>query len=196
MNIFKINIVLASNSPRRKELLESMGYIVEVVKLSMDESYPKTLNVKKIAEFIADKKMDTFFKQNEGFDGIVLSADTIVVKEGKILGKPTDKRQAFGYLKGLSNSCHEVITGVCIRFREYKICFSDISKVYFDKLSYEEIEYYINNFKVFDKAGGYAIQEWVGLAKISKIVGSYSNIVGLPTQKVYQNLKEIIEKIN
>jgi len=189
-------IVLASGSPRRKELLENMGYEVIVKKVEIDEAYPKTLRTNEIAEYIAKKKMEAFFLQNENFDQLVMTADTIVAKNNKVLGKPENLEEAFDYLRALSNTKHEVITGVCISKGKDKKCFSDISEVYFDELSTDEIKYYVKNYKVLDKAGSYAIQEWIGLAKIFKIVGSYTNIVGLPTQKVYKNLKEIIEKIN
>jgi len=189
-------IVLASGSPRRKELLEQLGYEVVVKKIEIEEVYPKSLDVKKIAEYLAGLKMDAFLAQNQFFNQLVVTADTIVVKDKKVLGKPKNREEAFDYLMRLSNSKHEVITGVCISNGKYKKCFSDISAVYFEEFTPDEIKYYIDNYEVFDKAGGYAIQEWIGLAKIYKIVGSYTNIVGLPTQKVYKNLKEFLEKIN
>ncbi len=189
-------IVLASGSPRRKELLEQLGYEVVVKKIEIEEVYPKSLETKKIAEYIAGLKMDAFLAQNQFFNQLVVTADTIVVKDKKVLGKPKNREEAFDYLMCLSNSKHEVITGVCISNGRYKKYFSDISAVYFEEFTPDEIKYYIDNYEVFDKAGGYAIQEWIGLAKIYKIVGSYTNIVGLPTQKVYKNLKEFFEKIN
>ncbi len=192
----RVKIILASGSPRRKELLEQMGYDVKVVKVQVDESFPDNCEVNDIAEFISNKKLESFYEQYEIKNEIVITADTIVVKNGVVLGKPNDKDEAMKYLADLSGNKHRVITGVCIGFGEGKRCFSDISEVYFDQIDKQEIKYYIDNYEILDKAGAYAIQEWIGLCKISKIVGSYTNIVGLPTQKVYKNLKEISEKIN
>ncbi len=189
-------IILASGSPRRKELLKQMGYDVKVVKVQADESFPDSCEVYEIAELIANKKMESFYDQYGMQNEIVITADTIVVKDGVVLGKPSDKDKAAKYLEDLSGEKHVVITGVCIGFGKGKRCFSDISEVYFDQIDIREIKYYINNYKVLDKAGAYAIQEWIGLCKISKVIGSYTNIVGLPTQKVYKNLKEILEEIN
>ncbi len=192
----RVKIILASGSPRRRDLLEQMGFDVKVVKVQADESFPHSSEVNSIAEYIANKKLESFYEQNGMQNDIVITADTIVVKDGVVLGKPNDKDEAAKYLTGLSGNKHFVITGVCIGFGEGKRCFSDISEVYFDQIDNEEIKYYIDNYEILDKAGAYAIQEWIGLCKISKIVGSYTNIVGLPTQKVYKNLKEISEKIN
>ncbi|HFC00311.1 MAG TPA: septum formation protein Maf [Phaeodactylibacter sp.] len=180
-------IILASKSPRRKQLLAEAGFEFEVKTREVDESYPPTLPAQEVAEYLAEKKAQGVldFIQN---DEIILTSDTTVVLGNTIFGKPKDHDDAFNILKQLSNKSHQVITGVCLLSKEKKEVFSSISTVYFDELSDTEIHYYINKFKPFDKAGAYAIQEWIGLCKINKIEGTYSNIMGLPMNEVYHRL--------
>jgi len=180
-------IILASKSPRRKELMEAAGFEVEVKTKEVEETYPDDLEVQKVAEFLAEKKAKGSIEFLEN-DEIILTADTIVVFENEIFGKPKDEDDAFNILKKISGTTHQVITGVCLLSKEKKKSFSVVSDVYFDELSDSEIYYYINNFKPFDKAGAYGIQEWIGHCKIEKIDGSYSNIKGLPMRRVYQEL--------
>ncbi|MCP3928921.1 MAG: septum formation protein Maf [Bacteroidetes bacterium] len=180
-------ILLASKSPRRSQLLKEAGFTFEVVSLNVDESYPNDMPVDEVAEFLARKKARAavgYIKENE----IVLAADSVVILGETIFGKPTDYQDAVKILRALSGKMHRVITGVCLKTKEKERSFSGLSKVFFDELSEEEIEYYIKNYHPYDKAGAYAIQEWIGLCKIKKIEGTYSNIMGLPVQIVYEEI--------
>lgn len=180
-------IYLASKSPRRQELLKLMGLEYTLYIKEIDESYPESLKVSEVAEYISKKKANAFPVSKEG---IILTADTIVVVDNEILGKPIDFDDAFAMIKKLSGRKHEVITGVTIVSKEKQISFSDVTEVYFREISDAEITYYIENYKPFDKAGAYGIQEWIGVAAITKIKGSYTNVVGLPTEKLYRELKQ------
>jgi len=184
-------IILASKSPRRQELLSKTGIEFDVVLKEVDESFPEGLQLAEVAIYIAEKKAKAFDETLEEND-IVLTADTIVCIDNKILGKPEDEDHAFEMLSLLSGRKHEVITGVAF-LQDHKIySFSETTEVYFLPLSNDEIEYYIKTYQPFDKAGAYGIQEWIGLAGIERINGSYSNVVGLPTHRVYQELQKLI----
>jgi septum formation protein len=189
MNIFNKKIILASKSPRRSHLLKEAGFNFEIKTKEVEETYPDELPVSQVAEYLAEKKAmaSKEFIQN---DEILLAADSVVILKNKIYGKPKDYNDAFQILKALSGNEHQVITGVCLLSKEKKASFSGISDVQIEELSDEEIEYYIRNFKPYDKAGAYAIQEWIGLCKISKIEGTYTNIMGLPMEMVYKKLSE------
>ncbi len=178
-------IYLASKSPRRQELLKLMGFNFELLLKEVDESYPKELSPVNVAKFIAEKKINAF---DEVKDGLVITADTIVVTKDEILGKPVDADDAFRILKKLNQASHEVITGVALKKGTKKLVFAETTTVYFKKLENEQINFYIKNYKPFDKAGAYGIQEWIGLIGISKIDGSYTNVMGLPTEKLYEEL--------
>lgn len=179
-------IILASKSPRRQELLKLMGLDFKVVLKDVDETYPDELSPADIAIFIAEKKAKAF---NETIiNEIVITADTIVCIEGKIIGKPVDKQHAFEILSLLSGKKHEVITGVSLLKNGQLYSFCEISEVYFKKLTPEQIHYYISIGQPMDKAGAYGIQEWIGLVGIDKINGSYNNVVGLPTHRLYEEL--------
>lgn len=184
-------IILASKSPRRQELLQMMGIDFKVVLRDVDESYPEGLTPTQIALHIAEKKAKAFDAEIQ--DEIVITADTIVCLEGKILGKPENEAHAFEILSDLSGKRHEVITAVCLLKNHQLISFYDISEVFFKELSREQIQYYISNYAPMDKAGAYGIQEWIGLVAVEKINGSYSNIVGLPTQRLYEELQKLID---
>lgn len=184
-------IILASKSPRRQELLQMMGIDFKVVLRDVDESYPEGLTPTQIALHIAEKKAKAFDEVIQ--DEIVITADTIVCLEGKILGKPENEAHAFEILSDLSGKRHEVITAVCLLKNHQLISFYDISEVFFKELSREQIQYYISNYAPMDKAGAYGIQEWIGLVAVEKINGSYSNIVGLPTQRLYEELQKLID---
>jgi len=188
MKITNYKIILGSNSPRRKELLKKMDMRFKSVKIEADESYPEVLPPVEIPEFLALKKSLQYhkLKKNE----LLITADTIVVLKGVILEKPQNKTQAKKMLKMLSGRKHRVITGVCLRTKNDILTFSDVSEVYFRKLTGAEIKYYIERYKPFDKAGAYGIQEWIGLIGIEKIKGSFYNIMGLPTEKLVNYLKE------
>ncbi|NQV03851.1 MAG: septum formation protein Maf [Bacteroidia bacterium] len=181
-------IILASRSPRRQYLLKELGLDFEVIPTEIQESYPDTLTPPQIADFLAEQKADAFETSSMDEKMIVIAADTIVSLQGEILGKPVTYQEAFSMLKKLSGKQHEVITGVCIKSRQKKIIFHVTSLVYFKELCDEEIDYYINNFKPFDKAGGYGIQEWIGYIGISRIEGSFFNVMGLPVKEVYEKL--------
>jgi septum formation protein len=181
-------IILASKSPRRQELMRLMNLNFRIVLKDVDESYPEHLSPVEIAVYIAEKKAQAFdesLKDNE----LVLTADTIVCVEGQILGKPENEEHAFEMLSLLSGKKHEVITGVAFLQNHRLHSFYETSEVYFTHLSAQQIRHYIQTCKPFDKAGSYGIQEWAGLVGIEKIVGSYTNVVGLPTHRVYQELR-------
>jgi len=181
-------IILLSKSPRRSQLLREAGFSFEVKTKDVDESYPAELDTAKIAEYISQKKADAGgeFLTEENW---LLTADTIVVFDNKVFEKPVDKTDAIRILKTLSGQTHTVITGVTIRSLEKSISFSDHSKVTFEALTDDEIEYYLETCKPYDKAGAYGIQEWIGHCKILKMEGSYTNIMGLPVQRVYEVLR-------
>jgi septum formation protein len=184
MNIPKI--ILASKSPRRQELLRQMDVDFEIVLKEVDESYPENLTPEEIAVYIADKKAKAY--DGTLGDEAVLTADTIVTIDDLILGKPEDAADAVRMLKLLSGRVHRVVTGVCILYKQQYNLFHDVSQVFFRTLTDAEIESYVEAYKPFDKAGAYGIQEWVGITAIQRIEGSYTNVVGLPTEKVYQQL--------
>lgn len=182
-----MKIILSSNSPRRKQLLEGLGVTFEVrVAKGVDESYPKTLPSTEVAEYIAREKAEAY---NVLEDELVITADTVVVVNDKILGKPHDAEAARSMLRELSGCTHCVVTGVCMKTKDKQYSFSVSTKVTFKQLSESEIDYYINHYKPFDKAGAYGIQEWIGYIGVTKIEGSYYNVMGFPVQRVYEELK-------
>ncbi len=184
-------IVLGSASPRRQELLKLLAVDFEIRLSNVDEQFDERLPTEEIAEILAKQKSEAL-KNTIRKDEILITADTIVTKEGRVLNKPNNEKEAFEMLSFLSEDMHEVITGVCISSTEKSISFSVNTKVFFKKLSAEEINFYIKNYKPFDKAGAYGIQEWIGLIGIEEIQGSYFNVVGLPMQKLYQNLIQFV----
>lgn len=183
-------IILASKSPRRQHLLKLMDIDFKVVLKEVDESYPPGLSPEEIVVYISEKKAKAFDETIN--DELVITADTIVSVDDKILGKPENEEHAFEILSQISGRMHEVITGVTLLKDHQLNSFYDISEVYFRELKPEEIRYYIQTSKPFDKAGAYGIQEWIGLVGIEKIVGSYTNVVGLPTEKLYKELNKYI----
>ena len=185
------NIILGSASPRRKELLSDIGIESSVQTTDKEEEYPSTLKEERIAEFLAQQKSE-FLSGNQKNTDLLITADTIVSYESEVLNKPQNKEQAFNILNKLSGNTHKVITGVCIKSIKKEVIFSVTTMVTFRKLSPKEIEHYINNFNPFDKAGGYGIQDWIGKIGIQRIDGSYSNVVGLPTKELYEQLKLFI----
>lgn len=181
--------ILASGSARRKDLLSEMGIKFDTIILDIDESYPSNIESQKVAEYISKKKFDSAKKFLKYGNEILITADTIVIDDNKILGKPKDIDDAKKIISSLGNKWHSVVTGVCLGNIHKNISFSCVSRVFVEGITDEELDYYVNNFSVLDKAGAYGIQDWIGLAKISKIEGSYTNIVGLPTQMLYSHLK-------
>ncbi len=189
-NLKNKNIILASKSPRRKQLLEELGLTFEVkVKSGIDETWNKELKPEQVAGYLAEHKAKQYeheITENQ----ILITADTIVCKDNDILNKPADYDDAVRMLDLLSDGKHLVITGVCIKSLDRSVSFSCTTEVYFKHLCEEEIDYYIENYKPYDKAGSYGIQEWIGYIGIDKIVGSFYNVMGLPVQKIYEELKK------
>tara|TARA_B100000965_G_scaffold269141_1_gene227636 strand:- start:335 stop:919 length:585 start_codon:yes stop_codon:yes gene_type:complete len=184
------NIILGSNSPRRKKILEEIGFKVTVLASNIDETYEKNLESKLVPIFLAKKKSKALKNKIKKKD-ILITADTVVLYNNKILSKPINKEDAKKTLLQLSSNTHEVITGVCITTINKNISFSSTTEVTFNRIEEKEINFYIKNHKPFDKAGSYAIQEWIGLIGIKKINGSYSNVVGLPSSRLYHELKKL-----
>ena len=188
-NLKKYHIILASNSPRRRELLAGLGIDFEVKTLSgIDESYPCDLNSDMIAQYISQKKAEAY-KSLIVDSEMVITSDTIVLLDGKVYGKPADEADACRMLGDLSGRTHKVITGVCINTRERSCAFHVVTEVEFAPLSSDEIEYYVTHFKPLDKAGAYGIQEWIGSVAVRAINGSFYNVMGLPVQRLYAELK-------
>lgn len=183
-----MKILLASNSPRRKELLQSLGYEFEVVKVDCDEIYPEDLSVEKIAAYLSELKSDAFRKLEK--EEVLITSDTIVALENEVLGKPKNALEGKEMLQKLSGKTHQVYTGITLRNSEKVISATDVSSVEIDHLTEEEINFYLENFKPFDKAGSYGIQEWFGMAKVKNISGSFYSIMGLPTHLIYSLLKD------
>lgn len=188
-----MKVVLASQSPRRRELLTVMGIPFEVIIREVDESFPDKLDPVAAVRYIAEKKARTFI--NDPTDGLVIAADTIVTIDGQILGKPVDREHAASMLTRLSGRKHEVITAVALLHNGDMHLFHEVTEVYFRKLTGEEIEYYIGRYRPFDKAGAYGIQEWIGVVAVDKIVGSYTNVVGLPTARLSKELRSRFESL-
>jgi septum formation protein len=186
------SIVLGSGSPRRKQLLTELGFQLEIVSLDIDESYPSNLASREVASFVATNKMDAL-KKLKGDTDLLLTADTTVVFSDQILGKPVDAKNAKEMLELLSGEKHVVNTGVVISFNGNSETLSCYTEVQFNQLTAEQINFYISNFKPFDKAGSYGIQDWFGLIGIKSINGSYTNVVGLPTDECYQAIQRLIK---
>ena len=188
-NLNKYHIILASNSPRRKELLEGLDLDFEVRVLpGIDETYPHTLPAAEIPLYIAKEKADAYRSQLTDKD-LLITADTVVILGEDVLGKPVDNQDAFRMLRLLSGKTHQVVTGVCIITNQRQSEFSVSTDVSFDELSDSEIEYYIKTYSPMDKAGAYGIQEWIGHVAVSSLNGSYFNVMGFPVQRIYKELK-------
>lgn len=183
-------IILASASPRRKELLSGLGVQFTVdTRNTFEEIAPEGLPYSLYPEYMAKGKSHGFHRDLLP-DEILVTADTMVLCSDEIMGKPIDRADAIRMVQKLQNNRHSVLTGVCIRSLDKEVCFTATTDVFFDELSQEEIEYYVDTYRPFDKAGAYGVQEWVGYAGIKRIEGSYFNVVGLPVQMLYQKLKE------
>ena len=183
----KINIILASGSPRRQQFFKEMDLHYTIRLKEIEEIYPEHLQAEEITNFLAELKASAFENELEEND-ILVTSDTIVWLNGKALGKPKDYDDAFKMLQQLANQTHEVITSVCLKSIDKTDVFHCVTKVTFADLSDEAITYYLDNYQPFDKAGSYGIQDWIGLIGISKIEGSYTNVVGLPTEMLFQKL--------
>jgi septum formation protein len=186
-NLEEFSIVLASNSPRRQSLLKEMGMDFTVQSSKGEENYPDTLEAEKVAEYLAIQKADWF----ENFDNneLYITADTVVILDDQVLGKPKDETEAKIMLQKQSGRTHHVVTGICLKSKSQQKSLSILTEVTFNDLTDTEIDYYITTFKPFDKAGAYGIQEWIGMIGISGIKGSYFNVVGLPTEALFNALK-------
>jgi len=184
-NLKKYHIVLASNSPRRRELLAGLGIDFEVKVLpDIEELYPAGMPVTQIAEYIACEKAEAYRPVMKAND-MIITADTVVIAQGEVMGKPADATDACRMLHVLSGCTHQVVTGVCLTTLHRQQKFSVSTDVTFKKLSDEEIDYYVENYKPFDKAGAYGIQEWIGYIGVTGLEGSYFNVMGLPVQRIY-----------
>ena len=190
MNL-RYQIVLASNSPRRKELLKNAGIKFTTRVKEIPETYPHDIDLYAIASYLAREKGKVYIPELDKNE-LLITADTVVICDGIIFEKPSDYDEAFKMLSRLSGKTHEVITGVCMTTTEGQTSFDDSTLVEFDQLSSEDIHYYIETYKPFDKAGSYGIQEWIGMIGIKKINGSYFNVVGLPIHKLYKELRQYI----
>ncbi len=188
-----IEILLGSKSPRRRELLANAGFTFRLVEISVNEDYPAGFPVEEVAAYLCEKKAMAW-KEELKADEVLLTADTVVICEGKIMGKPQDEDEAFRMLRQLSGREHQVITAFCIRSRERKIVRQAHTRVRFKPLTDDEIAYYIANYQPFDKAGAYGIQEWIGHIAIDHIEGSFYNVMGLPISLVYRVLMENFEQ--
>ena len=184
-------IILASNSPRRRELLAGLDldFEVKVIK-GIDESYPETLAPDKVAQYIAAKKADAYVPAIHE-DDLVITADTVVIVDNDILGKPHDESEAKAMLRRISGRSHQVVTGVCLVTKDKRREFSVSTDVTFRSLSESEIDYYVSHSRPFDKAGAYGIQEWIGYVGVTGLNGSYFNVMGLPVQRIYAELQKI-----
>lgn len=190
-NLEKYKVILASGSPRRRELMAGLGVNYEVRILpDVDESYPDTLQGEEIPLYIAKEKADAYIPMMQP-DELIITADTVVWLDGKVLGKPRDREDALQMLRTMSGRTHEVFTGVCITTTDWQRSFTAQTEVRFATLSEDEIIYYVDNFKPMDKAGAYGVQEWIGFIGVENISGSYYNIMGLPVQKLYRELLKV-----
>lgn len=182
-------IFLASQSPRRKELMSLAQIDFDIIKIDVDEDFPDDLAIENVPEYLAEKKADAlqFIKPDE----IIITADTVVIIDNKIFGKPADKVDAIDMLTQIQDNIHTVITGVCIKTFDSKHIFSETTYVKFYPLTKDQITFYIDNFKPYDKAGSYAIQEWVGVVGIEKIEGCFYNVMGLPISKLIKEMNNL-----
>ncbi len=182
-------LILASNSPRRQQLMRDMGFDFTIKVKETPEDFPAEMPLAEVPQYLARKKAMAF--AGEIRDEIVLTADTVVIVEGLILNKPSDAHEARAMLRTLSGKAHQVVTGVCVLTREEVLVFSDTVRVHFTVLSDDEIDYYITHYRPFDKAGAYGAQDWLGLVGIERLEGSYFTVMGLPTHLVYAALRSL-----
>ena len=187
-SIKNYKLILASASPRRQQLMKDAGLTFEVRLKKIVEDYPKDLPSEKVPEYLSKVKAEAFREELQP-DEVLVTADTVVCIHGKILGKPANRAEAIGMLQELSGNRHLVVTGVSVTTKTKQISFSALTNVFFKELSDEEIEYYVDVYKPFDKAGAYGIQEWIGYIGIERIEGSFYNVMGLPVQKLYETLR-------
>ena len=188
-NLKKYHIILASKSPRRQELLRGMGVDFEILTKETPEDYPTDLPLDEVPKYLSLQKSLAFTDEELPVDYLLITSDTVVICEGEILGKPKDREDAVRMLRMLSGKTHRVVTGVTVRSAKKCESFAVSSDVTFAELDAEEIDHYIDTYKPFDKAGAYGIQEWIGYIGITGLEGSFYNVMGLPTRKLYECLK-------
>lgn len=186
-----MKLLLASKSPRRRQLLAELGYPVEIVNVEVDEHADLPANADEVAEVLARRKMQAYPVVQLAEDEILVTADTVVVLDGQVLGKPASHEEARSMLRRLSGRDHKVYTGVCLRTRQRTLSFTEETTVHFKALDDNEINHYIDHYKPYDKAGAYGIQEWIGMVGISGIDGCFYNVMGLPLSRLYTALKEL-----
>ena len=187
-NLQKYNIILGSASPRRAELLKGLNIPFQIIAFDVDETYPDSIASVDIPTYLARKKANSFNLDN---NTLLITADTIVWLDGKVYGKPIDRNEAKKMLQTLSGKKHQVITGVCIKTKMREKIFHVVTDVYFAHFTNEEIDFYLDEYAPYDKAGAYGIQEWIGYIGVERIEGSYFNVMGLPIQRLYRELKNI-----
>lgn len=194
-NLRRYNLILASRSPRRQMLLNGLDLIFEIKVKNTKEIYPEEMHYTEVPEFLARLKADAFIREDLSKNSIIITADTIVVLDGEIIGKPKDKEDAKKMLQRLSGKEHTVITGVCLTSKDEQTVFSSRSEVFFRELNESDIDYYVEEYNPLDKAGSYGIQEWIGYIAIEKIKGSFYNVMGLPTQLLFEELVQFTSKM-
>lgn len=182
-------IILASKSPRRSQLLREAGIHFSVQAFDVDESFPADMPAEQVAPWLAQRKAEAAAHLIR-HDEIILTADSVVILDGQIFNKPSDYAEAFGMIRALSGRQHTVVTGVCLLSKEKEVVLAGVTKVWFSELSDEEIDYYIRNYEPYDKAGSYGAQDWIGHCKITRIEGTFQNVMGLPVDLVYAALQE------
>ena len=185
-----MKLLLASKSPRRRELLSQLGFPIEFVDIDVDERLASPLPPCEVAEHLARRKADAFPKERLTTDAVLVTADTVVVHDGNILGKPHSRDEAIAMLRALSGDRHTVYTGACLRSAKNDFSFTESTDVVFNPLTEEDIEHYVDTYRPYDKAGAYGIQEWIGMVGIRAIEGCYYNVVGLPVATLYDNLRK------
>ena len=182
-------LILASNSPRRRELLQGLGLDFIVKAKEVDEDFSDNMDKSQVAKYLAEKKALSYQQELEEND-LIITADTVVIINGEILNKPKDKEEAFQMLQKLSGKAHRVITGVCMMDKQKMVAFDDMTEVHFKDMDKTELISYIENYQPFDKAGAYGVQEWIGYVAVYKMVGSFYNVMGLPVHRIYEELKK------
>ncbi|MEJ8780718.1 MULTISPECIES: Maf family nucleotide pyrophosphatase [Butyricimonas] len=189
-SIKNYKLILASASPRRQQLMKDAGFTFEVRLKNVEEKYPQELHLENVPEYLSKVKASAFREELKA-DEVLITADTVVCIHDRILGKPADRKEAISMLQELSGNRHLVVTGVSVTTRTKQLSFSSRTDVFFKHLSNEEIEFYVDTYKPFDKAGAYGIQEWIGYIGIERIEGSFYNVMGLPIQKLYETLRKL-----
>lgn len=186
-----MRLLLASQSPRRRQLIAELGFPVQNINISVDEQRPADLPAAAVAEYLARHKAAAYPSDKLADDDVLVTADTVVVHRDSVLGKPADRNEAIAMLRNLSGDSHDVYTGVCLRTRHEQHSFTERTIVHFRPLDDEEIIHYVDHYRPYDKAGSYGIQEWIGMVGVSGIEGCYYNVMGLPVARLYESLKKL-----